>query len=1191
VVQQIGGYELSEVLGVGSRTTVYRGTHRFVSGLQAAVKVLHPHLTHLDEVREELRREAALLARLRHPHIVRVLDFIEDGELCALVVDLVQGRSLRERLADSSEILSVRRVLRIFRTLAEALGHAHGMGLSHGLLEPSVIFITERDDVKLLDFGRLGALAEPIAEEDLPYLAPNTKSDRLQSTVHDDIYSLARIGEALLLGREVRARQASPAALEEAGAPAGLVDLLRQMGKTNEQERLGSCGELLDALDRLGGSSINRVPLETLDLGHCQVDLAREEVHLGEQHEGLTTNEASLLRYLATNPGRVITRDQLMRDVWGIRGRVVTRAVDVAVRRLRKKIEPNPAEPRFILTVHGQGYRFEPPSDEEPPVAPSPAVPEAPAASLATGGDSTQELSVITLDGRVVQGRERSLAALQELFETGARLVTLTGPGGMGKTLLARVFAEQRAPTLLGEASSWFCDLQAARDKEGMIRAVAAGLGIAMASTTADDDVEAISDELANRGPCLVLLDNFEQLVESSGEVVAAWLQAAPGARFLVTSQALLNVPGERVYELAPLDEEPAVALFMERARELRYDFQPDEQGMDDIRTVVKELDRIPLAVELAAARIRMLSTQQLRQRLTQRFELLRANRASDKDRTTTLRGAIEWSWQLLRVEEKHVLAQTTIFSGGFSAEAAEAVIEFPHGDALVLDLLQGLVDKSLLRCVEVPGVTGLRRFTFFESIYLFASEHLAELTSLGALKQRHRDYYLVEAERLAASRDGSRGLQATRLLELEIDNLLKIESECSLRESDVAVRIALVLEPILQERGPPGVYDRLLNSVLEHSGRQNPETQIDLLYARALWRRRVGGMLAEVEHDIELLESLARDSLRPLLLARASLYRAGGLLIPMGHITQAEGQVRTALLTVGTQGRPLDRLLAHQHMSHFAEWQGRMKEAEKHARNALEIASDSGLQRRKGNCLRRLGVLHCNLGMPQEAEGFLREAIEIHEAFDNPRSTYACLGLLAEVVLILGRHDEAERLVEESTRRALLLGDAVASAHTQGILGRIHLDLGNAPRAIRHLEAGRAGLAASGWAVGGAITQVGLAVAHLQLGAAEEASAQLAAAMEVLTAETQIQARLQALCVLAVTRARLSDPGGALESLTEAGQLAEAQGEVEQALCTVVAQQLDPAFSVANSLTAEQLQQLSKRSVELRLLLRLLDS
>ncbi len=1186
MTQHIGGYELHEVLGTGSRTTVYSAKHRFIPGLQAAVKVLHPNLTHLQEVREELRREAELLARLRHPHIVRVLDFIEEGELLALVVEFVQGRDLGEWLADTGEVVSVRRVLHIFRTLVEALGHAHGLGLVHGQLAPSGVVVSDRDEVKLLDFGRVGGPQGPQGADPGAYRAPKGPRDSAASVL-DDIYSLGRIGEALLLGRDVRERQASTAALEEAGAPSDFAVLLRDMGRADPALRPGSCVEVLAVLDRLGGSFVNRAPLLLLELGHCTVDMVREEVQRGEERESLTTNEASLLRYLASNAGRVITRDQLMRDVWGVRGCVVTRAVDVAVRRLRTKIEPEPADPRFILTVHGQGYRYEPPPEvteqASSVVVPLPRARQEESLLSQDSGDD-----VLTMDGRIVQGRAGALTSLEALFEAGARLVTLTGPGGMGKTLLARLFAEQRSPSFLGDTSAWFCDLQAARDTQDMLRAVAEDLGVTMSAALSADDILAVGSEIAALGPCLILLDNFEQLVASSSDVVMTWLGLAPEARFLVTSQAILNLAGERVYELAPLEEEPAVALFLERARELRYDFAPSEQEMDDIRTVVRALDRIPLAVELAASRIRMLSVGQLRDRLTSRFQLLRSRDGTTNDRSRTLRGAIEWSWQLLSVEEKHVLAQTTIFCGGFSAEAAEEVIEFPDGDAFVLDLLQGLVDKSLLRCVEVQGVMGLRRFTFFESIYAFALEHLTALTSLGALQERHRDYYLAEAERLAALRDGKRGLEASRLLELEVDNLLRIQSNCTLQDSDAAVRIALVLEPVLQERGPAGVYERLLNTAVEHGGRGSAQAQMDLLYARALWRRRGGGRLEQVEEDIELISTLSRESCSPLLLARASLYRAGGLLLPAGHVVQAEGQVRAALLMVESQGRPLDVLLAYQHLSHCAEWKGKMEEAEAHAYKALEIARSSGLHRREGNCLRRLGVLQCNLGKQEEAEGLFRQAIEIHEAYENPRSFYACLALLSEIVLITERHDEAERLASESMRKSQTLRDEVATAMTRGVFGRIQLDRGNARSSLELIEDAVQGQLAAGWTVGAAISRISIVLALLQLGELEEAASQINAVMDVLGPHNQHQAHLQGLVVFALVRHRIGDASAAEDALTEALKLAGDQGAVEQALVALISREIDPGKLTMPS--PEQLEDLSKRSFEVRVLRRVVQ-
>ncbi|MBN94944.1 MAG: hypothetical protein CL928_12895 [Deltaproteobacteria bacterium] len=1192
VANSIGAYDLDEVLGMGSRTAVHRGRHRSIEGLEAAVKVLHPTLASLPQVREELRSEAEVLARLRHPHIERVLDFIEDGELCALVMELVPGRPLRAVLADSDEVLSVRRVLRIFRTLTEALGHAHGAGLPHGRLTPHTVMLTERDDVKLLDFGRARSPGQKPAAEDLPYCAPEARAGGALPTEAGDLYSLARLVEALLFGREVRERPATAAALEEAGAPEGLVRLLRRMTRDHSAERAGSCGEVLSALDRLGGSRINQAPVQRLELGICDVDLVRREVLRDGQTERLTTNEANLLSYLAMNPGRVVTRDQLMRDVWGTRGQVVTRAVDVAVRRLRKKIEPSPADPSFILTVHGQGYRYEPPESVSATVtgaSASPALQESSTPSSAPT-EASVERALVTQDGRTVQGRQQALSDLAELFEAGARLVTLTGPGGMGKTLLAQVFVETQPPAFLEDTASWFCDLQTARDREGLSRAVAGTLGVALDTAEGDDDEQRIGQFLAGQGACLVLLDNFEQLVDSSAGVVQAWMQAAPEARFLLTSQALLNTPGERVYELAPLSEDAAVALFVDRARELRYDFQPDEAADQDIRAIVTGLDRIPLAIELAASRIRMLSTQQLRERLAQRFDLLRTRSAGTSDRSATLRGAIEWSWQLLSPAEQHVLAQATIFAGGCWTEAAESVIELPRSRtrdaAFVLDLLQGLVDKSLLRCVSIPGLPGRRRFVFFESIYAFASEHLAALTSLSALVDRHRAYYLKEAERLAELREGPQGLEASRLLELEIENLLLIESQCGLADSEVAVRIAVVLEPLLNERGPPGVYERLLNSALEHAQDQMPGLELDLLYARALWRRQHRLDVAGSVADAERIELVAQQSGVPLLVARAVLYRAGALLVPTGQVADAEALVRGVLHTVQAEGRPRDILLAHKHLSHFAEFLGDYQEAEVHSVAGLELARAEGLRRQEGRCLRRHGLLLCNQGRPAEAEGVLREAIEINESFENLRSTAGCLGLLGESLLILGRHEDCERVADESVRLATLLGDVFTVAMVRALRGRLALDCGDFQAALDHLEESQSAL--SGWPVAQAMHQLYMAMTRLHLSQPSQALELGNSALQVFSPTTHCQGRVHTLCTVAAVCAQLGDQDGVERALDEAAALTEGLAEVDQLLVQWCSGRFRNEQKGRGAASEDLLSTLGTRSLEFRVLSRL---
>ena len=263
------------------------------------------------------------------------------------------------------------------------------------------------------------------------------------------------------------------------------------------------------------------------------------------------------------------------------------------------------------------------------------------------------------------------------------------------------------------------------------------------------------------------------------------------------------------------------------------------------------------------------------------------------------------------------------------------------------------------------------------------------------------------------------------------------------------------------------------------------------------------------------------------------------------------------------------------------------MQDAEEHARKSLEIARKFSLQRRQGNCLRRLGVLHCNMGKQEEAESLFREAIEIHESFENSRSFYACLSLLAEILLIMERHDEAERLVHESMRASLSLRDQVATGLTRAVLGRIDLDRGNARGALANMQAGLDGQTAAGWTVAAAISRIDVGLAHLELAALSDAHRELSAASDVLTTDTQDQARLQCLSVLALVRHGLGDVQGALQALAAARDLSQGQDELGRAIVALVAREVDPGSEELPG--REQLEQLGKGALQLRSLLRVL--
>ncbi len=312
-------------------------------------------------------------------------------------------------------------------------------------------------------------------------------------------------------------------------------------------------------------------------------------------------------------------------------------------------------------------------------------------------------------------GRERELAELLELFRDSARLVTLTGAGGSGKTRLGL----QAAAELVGDfpRGVFFVPLAGVRQPELVASTIAATVGVRDLS------------ELRERRALLVV-DNFEHLLDAAPEI-AALLAAAPLASVLATSRAPLRLEGEREYPLEPLRDEDAVELLTQRARAVRPDFEPD----DSAREICRRLDGLPLAVELAASRLRSLGSRALLERLERRLPLLTGGRRDAPERQRTLRETIEWSYDLLPADQQQLFRRLSVFAGGFSLAGAEVVCDAD------LDLVDALVEASLLKAA------GQDRFLMLETIREFAAERLDANEEAEAIRRRHAEFFVELAQ------------------------------------------------------------------------------------------------------------------------------------------------------------------------------------------------------------------------------------------------------------------------------------------------------------------------------------------------------------------------------------------------------------------------------------------------------------
>jgi predicted ATPase/class 3 adenylate cyclase len=375
-------------------------------------------------------------------------------------------------------------------------------------------------------------------------------------------------------------------------------------------------------------------------------------------------------------------------------------------------------------------------------------------------------------------GRDKEVDEVVALLQDGPRLLTLTGPGGSGKTRLAIEAAVELVPEF--KAGVFWVGLSSLRDPALVVETIAQRLGAK----------DGLAEHIGER-ELLLLLDNLEQVVAAAPEL-ASLVEACPSLRLLVTSRELLRVRGEVEYPVLPLAELEAVELFCARAR-----IEPDTS----VHELCRALDKLPLALELAAARASVLSPRQILERLAERLDLLKGGRDADP-RQQTLRATMEWSFELLDAEETRLFACLAVFAGGCTLEAAEEVA------AADLDILQSLVDKSMLRHTDA-------RFWMLETVREYAAERLEESGEADDLWQRHAQHFLALAEEAEPNLvEYSR--EWLDRLELEHDNLrTALDRLGASGEGELVLRLAGALKRFWDEKGHLAEGRRRLESAL----------------------------------------------------------------------------------------------------------------------------------------------------------------------------------------------------------------------------------------------------------------------------------------------------------------------------------------------------------------------------------------
>lgn len=681
-------------------------------------------------------------------------------------------------------------------------------------------------------------------------------------------------------------------------------------------------------------------------------------------------------------------------------------------------------------------------------------------------------------------GRERELDEIATMAaDPETHLLTLTGPGGTGKTRLAIEAARRLLAVFAGAV--WFVALAETTDGAQVISAIRAILGLPLAANATSDTILASVAAFLSQRPSVVILDNFEQIVDTGGaEAVAALLHRAPNLTCLVTSRRLLDIPGEREFPVPPLPVPetvvsgqwsvvggeksdpatveasaepsaspspatdhrslatlPSVALFVDRARAVRPDFQVTAANAETVAELCRRLEGMPLAIELAASRVNVMGATQLLAQLSRRLDFL-VNRARGvAARHRTLRAAVDWSYRLLSPEAQRFFTRLSVFRGGWTAADAEAVCEERDTAGMTLDLLATLEEASLI-VAEEQATDGTMRFRMLEMLREFAADELPTAERAG-LCRCHLAHFRILAEELEPRLSTAESRQVLARWDAEMENFriaLDTARESAAEDRGAAEQGMALASALCQywrirgfvPEGRRGLEDMLAN-VPEAGRNTETATCAEVVLGFLLYRQ---GDFAAARTVLETATARARRIGAIALLARG-LNVLGYVLDGQGDAVTARTMQEESLTLSETIGDEYLRINALNGLGIAAKALADFAAARRHYEEALRLARRRGDAERIATVLENLALVAMDQGELDEAYRLTAEGLAMRRTMGEKSGQANDLVVLGNIANDRGDRADATRLYEEAAQVSRQIGD-------RGTLGRALNNLGN---------------------------------------------------------------------------------------------------------------------------------------------------